>query len=187
MKILSLLLIPVLSFSQAPSDFVQVYDSITFVADPAYGKQVIYSTKLDKATFQMPKGKYKIGLYTKSATPIEKYLHFSGFMTDSVDTSNNPTVNIEIVPSNYLVIVPVNTMASGKIPLLRIGTLQYQMWLNCAYYYCYLKRTTVAQVFSLDITGSGANLIKLEPVPGGAYVYAPLTQTVTINLINPFK
>lgn len=187
--------------AQIPTDFKNVYDSISFISDPAIGttaKQITGLTRTLPVAVQMPKGYFKIGMYTnKNAGPIEKYVQFSGFMKDSVDTSNNPTINITVIASSYLAIISKASMSGpylNKVPLMRLynGTTQVsqtQFFTSGNYYYVYLRRTALSQIFKIDFDGSGDSnkMLVIEPQAGKSAMFVPYSQTVTINVTDPFR
>lgn len=197
----TIFLIPAICSAQVPAGFKNVFDSITFIADPAVGnnsKQVTGLTKSLPVTFAIPSGWFNIGLYTaKNAEPFEKYCQFSGFLTDSVDTSKNPVLNITIVPSSYLLVIEKKDMVGllfQKIPLIRIyeaGQQTFQSWLitQGEYYYCYLRRTKIDQVFRVDWDGSGDvnKMTEVVPIAGKSLTLRPVTQQVTLNIVDPFR
>lgn len=195
--IITFLLASTICNAQAPSDFLHVYDSITFVADPASGnsaKQITLTTGKLPVVVPAPNGFFKIGLYTaNNSGPISNYLHFSGFMTDSIDTSKNPVVNIQITPANYLAKVAVKDMPAQKRPILRLyagstQSTQQTFFTQGEWYYVYLRRTATNQVFRIDYDGSGdiSKMATFEPVPGKVGQFAPLNYTITANVIDPF-
>lgn len=184
----------------AQNQFVHVYDSMTVSLDAVdgSGKQILYETRKVPVTFPVSAGKFRLVVYTgKDAGPVEKYCQFTAVYEDTVDTSGNPSIKVTSVASSYLAVVPKSAMTgtlSQKIPIMRVyegGSQKLQTWLFTSgnYYYCYLRQTKADQVFRIDWSGGG-DLSKMDvvnPVPGKSKTFSPLTNTITVDITDPFR
>ena len=185
--LLIILLFPFCLHAQIPADFTHVWDSIQFVADPVNGgKQVVEVYRNKTFTVPMPSGWFKVFVATKnSAGTFEKFLHFSQIKADSISTSSNPTLNVQVMTGQFLLLIPLQY---GTSPVVRDGKgKQIVMYKNGLYWYCYVRRTAQDQKFSFNPTNAYNQDISFEPIPGNSLLYVPKDKTITINVIETMK
>ena len=165
-------------------DFDHVYDSIDFVAtNNSTNKQVVLKGSKPEFDFAASPGNYNIYMGTASVRRIERYVHFSA-SNPSVDiSSTNKKISLTSDTQQGLLLIVKSGVET--IPVIKVGTMQRQMYETSKYYYAYVYDDGKGAQISTTISGVVLNNIVIGVSKGVVYVFNPLG--VNIKLNDPFS
>lgn len=183
-----LLLVPAMCLAQLPADFQHQLGTMKILATPVDGGgQVLDSAGTLKVN--LGTGRYTVTVYTSSANTFERYMKFSTLEADTVDTRSQGGINLELITSQCLVLIPRDAEDVGGSPTIKDGAgTQIVMYQTAKYWYCYVRQTKVNQKFSYNPTNTYAGDVSFYPMPGKVILWrGVLNKTVSINVSDPFK